>query len=146
MDHPSVLLASTETSPGCSLRQSSLPQQTPGSLVLITLQPGVDDGAGSPPDHHLLSGLHLITQVGQAALRVHLELFLVGPTRTRTRNRTERVNNGLELEPSPPPGRYLFLSCDPLLVSLPPGRVVDVEERFVSCGDSTGSEQLKKNQ
>lgn len=58
---------------------SSLPQQTPGGLVLITLQSGVDDGAGSPPDHHFLSGLHLITQVGQAAFRVHLKLFLQGP-------------------------------------------------------------------
>lgn len=40
-------------------------------------------------------------------------------------------------------GCYLFLSCNPLLVSLSPGWVVDVKECFVSCGDSTRSEQLK---
>lgn len=75
MDQQSVnnqccwFLVSTETPPGVHLRRrslrqrrvtSSLPQQTPGGLVLITLQSGVDDGAGSPPDHHLLPGLHLI--------------------------------------------------------------------------------------
>lgn len=106
------LLVSTETPPGVNLRRrslrqgcvmSSLHQQTPGGLVLITLQSGVDDGAGSPPDHHFLPGLHLITQVGQASLGVHLKLFLRGPTRdqeagsrkqeTGSRNRTERVNN-----------------------------------------------------
>lgn len=75
---------------------SSLPQQTPGSLVLITLQSGVDDGAGSTPDHHFLSGLHLITQVGQAALRVHLKLFLQGPTRDQEPGKeAETGRNGL---------------------------------------------------
>lgn len=39
--------------------------------------------------------------------------------------------------------QYLFLGCDPLLVPLPPGRVVDVEERFVTCGDSARSEELR---
>lgn len=38
---------------------------------------------------------------------------------------------------------YLFLRGDPLLVSLPPGRVVDVEEGFVSRCDSTRSEELQ---
>lgn len=58
-----------------------LPQQTPGSLVLITLQSDADDGAGSTTYLHLHPRLHLIMQVGQAALRVHLKLFLQGPTR-----------------------------------------------------------------
>ena len=38
---------------------------------------------------------------------------------------------------------YLFLSRHPLLVSLPPGWVVDVEESFVPGRDSTRPEQLR---
>ena len=40
---------------------------------------------------------------------------------------------------------YLLLSGDSLLVSLPPGRVVDVEEGFISCRDASRSEQLQRN-
>lgn len=39
---------------------------------------------------------------------------------------------------------YLFLSSHPLLVPLPPGRVVDVVEGFISCSDSTRSEELQR--
>lgn len=148
----SGLLVSTERSPGVNLRRrspcqscimSSLPQQTPGSLVLVTLQFGVDDGAGSTADHHFLSALHLIAQVGQAALGVHLKLLLRRPARKQEPGLVNNWRWKLQLRLTL--GRYLFLGRDPLLVSLPPRRVVDVKECFVPCGDSTRSEQLKTN-
>lgn len=40
---------------------------------------------------------------------------------------------------------YLFLCSYPLLVSLPPGRVVNVPERFVPCCYSFWPEQLCEN-
>lgn len=55
---------------------ASLSQQTPGRLVLVTLQFGVDDGAGSAADGQLLSGLHLVMEVSEPALRIHLKLLL----------------------------------------------------------------------
>lgn len=57
---------------------ASLSQQTPGRLVLVTLQFGVDDGAGSAADGQLLSGLYLVTEVSEPALRIHLKLLLQG--------------------------------------------------------------------
>lgn len=130
--------------------RSFLPQQTPGSLVLITLQPGVDDRAGSTPDHHFLSALHIVAQVRQAALGVHLKLFLQGRTRTSEGSREHHDSPStiqqLSLTRKDVWGQYLFLSCHPLLVPLPPGRVMYVEEGFVSCSNSTRSEQLKKTE
>lgn len=41
---------------------------------------------------------------------------------------------------------YLFLRCDSLLVSLPPGWVMDVHKGFISRCDSTRSEQLHRRQ
>lgn len=55
-----------------------LTQQTPGRLVLVTLQLGVDDGARSAADAQVLPGLHLVLQVGQTPVRVHFELLLWG--------------------------------------------------------------------
>lgn len=145
---------------------SSLTQQTPGRLVLITHQSGINDGAWSSSNDHFLSGLYLVTQVRQPALWVHLKLFLQGPTGNRREGNRERryhrggrvgsetgvqvpqhlfrwlirsVERGDQLNRP----QYLFLGCDPLLVPLPPGWVVDVEECFVSCGDSARSEELR---
>lgn len=53
-------------------------QKTPRRLGLVTLQFGVDDGAGSAADGQLLSGLHLVTEVTQPPLRIHLKLLLQG--------------------------------------------------------------------
>lgn len=55
-----------------------LHQQAPGRLVVVTLQLGVDDGAGSSAHRQLLSGLHLVPEVSEPALRVHLKLLLQG--------------------------------------------------------------------
>lgn len=41
---------------------------------------------------------------------------------------------------------YLLLRCDSLLVSLPPGWVMDVLKGFISRCDSTWSEQLHRGQ
>lgn len=72
----------------------SLPQQTPGSLVLITLQSDADDGAGGTTYLHLHPRLHLIMQVGQATLRVHLKLFLQGPTRDQEQKKEAGTREG----------------------------------------------------
>lgn len=55
-----------------------LSQKTPGRLVLVAFQFGVDDSAGGAADGQLLSGLHLITDVSQTPLRIHLKLLLQG--------------------------------------------------------------------
>jgi hypothetical protein len=53
-----------------------LGQQTPGSLVCVTLQFGVEDSDRGTTNSQLLSRLQLVLQVSQPALRVNLELFL----------------------------------------------------------------------
>ncbi len=53
-----------------------LSQKTPGRLVLVTLQFDVDDGAGGAADGQLLSGLHLVTEVSQPPVWIHLKLLL----------------------------------------------------------------------
>lgn len=58
-----------------------LSQQTPGCLILVTLQFGVDDGARGAADGQLLSGLHLVTEVSQSPVRIHLKLLLQGEDR-----------------------------------------------------------------
>lgn len=137
---------------------------------MVTLQLGVDDGAGSSAHRQLLSGLHLVAEVGEAALRVHLKLLLQGGAGRHVNDLGWTVLIKLYLnarQPSRCFGRilcrpflftkerlanemaafgdwYLFLSRHPLLVPLPPGWVVDVLERFVSRRDSARSEQLRR--
>lgn len=54
----------------------SLSQKAPGRVLLVTLEPGVDDAARGSIYGHFLSGLHSVPQVGQAAVWVHLKLLL----------------------------------------------------------------------
>lgn len=56
--------------------RSGLSQHAPGRLVLVTLQFGVDDGAGGAADAQLLTGLHLVAKVCQPAVWIHLKLLL----------------------------------------------------------------------
>lgn len=55
---------------------SPLTQETPRRLALIALQFGVDDGAGSAADGQLLPGIHLVLEVRQPTVGVHLKLLL----------------------------------------------------------------------
>lgn len=73
-----------------------LRQDTPGRLVLVTLQFGVDDGAGSAADGQLLSGLHLVSEVSEPPIWVHLKLLLQGEGDEGGRRRPEREGEGDE--------------------------------------------------
>lgn len=53
-----------------------LQEEAPGRLVLVTIQPCVDDGAGGAPYSQLLAGLHMVAQVVEAHFRIHFELLL----------------------------------------------------------------------
>ncbi|MEQ2272318.1 hypothetical protein XENORESO_018846 [Xenotaenia resolanae] len=61
---------------GTLKQPSPLTQETPWRLALIAIQFDIDDGAGSTVDSQLLPGLHLILEVRQTTLRIHLKLFL----------------------------------------------------------------------
>lgn len=53
-----------------------LTEEAPRRQALVALQFGVDDGARSAADGQLLSGLHLVAQVSEPPLRIHLKLLL----------------------------------------------------------------------
>lgn len=65
---------------------AALGQNTPGRLVLVTFQLGVDDGAGGAADGQLLPGPHPVTEVSEPPPGILLKLLL--------RRRTGGVDRG----------------------------------------------------
>lgn len=67
----------------------------PWGLAEVTLEIGADDSTWSSTDGHFLSGFHLVAEVSEATLGVHLKLLLSKADRYEFKHRRLHNDNSV---------------------------------------------------
>lgn len=65
----------------------------PWGLAEVTLEIGADDSTWSSTDGHFLSGFHLVAEVSEATLGVHLKLLLPKADRYESKHWDRGLHN-----------------------------------------------------